>query len=482
MNYIEYVCVFVRASGARLLAAERLVCSLPQLLGPGLSDCDLVVRTSSRYLVVLLRFVPEAFDEALRARLTFWAARAGGRALSLNGMAEAERTAFLLHLESCELRRQNILPAALFEVAGQLFTEAGAPVGRRHCATDRPMLVIDVGGPAWDGVTYEPATRELFLPSPLSPPRGDELLLVVRAPGVDKPVGVRSRVAGLRSAAEAGPGRPAGFSLTIPEAAPSIRALLQENAPATSSSARLAPRYAVRAPVRSWPTGTPEPPPLDATIEYATNQELEADFIENLSQGGAFVRSAATQPVGTELSLHFRLPNGTELAGQAVVAFVNASGMGVRFTLDAEGEAVLQAAIAHLSARPRRALVVDDDGPTRRMMADALTERGFEVQTASDGADGMRLLSEELLGLDLLLTDVFMPGMDGDQFVRTIRTAGGETDLAIVVVTGKLDMATEQRLEAAGADAVLDKALGPELVAQAADAALERKQAARAAA
>ena len=94
----------------------------------------------------------------------------------------------------------------------------------------------------------------------------------------------------------------------------------------------------------------------------------------------------------------------------------------------------------------------------------------------------MRLLSEELLGLDLLLTDVFMPGMDGDQFVRTIRTAGGETDLAIVVVTGKLDMATEQRLEAAGADAVLDKALGPELVAQAADAALERKQAARAAA
>ena len=206
----------------------------------------------------------------------------------------------------------------------------------------------------------------------------------------------------------------------------------------------MAPRYAVRAPVKTWPAGTPEPAPGGATIEYATNQELEADFIENLSHGGAFVRSATPPPVGTQLSLHFRLPNGSELIALAVVAFVNASGMGVRFTLDAEGEAALQAAIAHLSARPRRAVVVDDDGPMRRMLADALTERGFEVQTACDADDGMRILSEELLGLDLLLTDVFMPGMGGGQFVRTIRDAGGETDLAIVVVTGKMDLATEQ--------------------------------------
>jgi CheY-like chemotaxis protein len=71
---------------------------------------------------------------------------------------------------------------------------------------------------------------------------------------------------------------------------------------------------------------------------------------------------------------------------------------------------------------------------------------------------------------------VRMPGMDGEAFIRTIRKAGGEAELAIVAVSGRIEPGDEAKLEAAGADAVLDKALGPELVAQAADATLERKR------
>ena len=62
--------------------------------------------------------------------------------------------------------------------------------------------------------------------------------------------------------------------------------------------------------------------------------------------------------------------------------------MGVRFTLDAENDAVLSAAIAQISARPRRALVVDDDALLRRMLADALAQRGFEVLTAATATRG----------------------------------------------------------------------------------------------
>jgi CheY-like chemotaxis protein len=150
--------------------------------------------------------------------------------------------------------------------------------------------------------------------------------------------------------------------------------------------------------------------------------------------------------------------------------------MGIRFILGPEQDAILVAAIARISARPRRALVVDDDALVRQMLADAFSARGFEVITAADGSEGVQRLSDELLALDLLVTDVCMPGMSGEQFVRFIRKAGGESDLTIVAVTGRMEPDTEARLERAGADAVLDKSIGPELVAAAADAALERKR------
>ena len=484
MSHVEYACVFVRSSGARLLAAERLACSLPSLLGPAVDDYDLLYLGSSRDLVLLLRFRPDLFRESLKARLAFWTARAGGRAISVAGMAQAVRQAFMAELEGCELKRQKVPPGELFAAAGPFFTGAGAPPSRRRLASDRPMLVVDVGGPGWDGVNYDPSTRQLFLPSPMAPPVGDEVMLVLRTPGADKPLGVKSRVTGQRTPAEAEQGRPAGFSLGVPEAAPSLRALLEKHAPASSTGLRTAPRYAVRAPVViALGTGPEEPAParprarVDATIAYATDEELQADFVENLSQGGAFVRSANPLPVGSTLSLQFRLPNGAELKAQAVVAFVDRSGMGVRFTLDAEGEAELQAAIAHLSVRPRRAVVINDDPEFRQQLAEALGERGFEVATGSLGADGLRLVTEELHRLDLLVTDVTMPGRGGDIFVKTIRSAGGEAGPAIVVAAARMDRPLEQRLEEAGADAVVDKALGPDLVAQAADAALEWRRA-----
>ena len=477
MSYVEYACVFVRASGDRLLAAERLVCGFPHLFGDALSEVDLAFRLSARYLVAILRFDEARFDASTRARLSFWSARAGGRASPIDDMAPVEQQAFRSHLDLCELVCRGLKPAELFERSAALFSEAGSVPERRRNPADRPLLALDVGGPGWEGVSFQPDTRVLFIAAPMAPPVKDEVLLVFRLPGVAKPAALKAKVVEVREPGAAGPGRPAGFSLQLPAAATSVLEALAQHAPLTSSETRAAPRFQMRAPVKVLVPPAPQAEPAArAVIEYATDQELEADFIENLSQGGAFIRSPHPQPVGAIIALDFRLPNGAELKASAVVAFASANGMGVKFTLDAEGEAALQAAIAHISARARRALVVDDDAVVRRVMADALADRGFEVVTATDGHDGLRVLSEELLALDLLLTDVFMPGLDGEGFVKMIRSAGGESDLAIVVVTSRMEDGLERRLEQAGADAVLDKALGPELVAQAADAVLERKR------
>ena len=484
MSTVDYACIFVRASGERLVTAERFVLGFPQLFADALVELDLAYRVPARFLVATLRFSPKAirFAPAVRERLAFWAARAGGRASPISAMSEQDLVAFRANFDACELKVKGVTPGNLFEATGRLFTDAGAPAGRRRSVADRPTLAIDVGGPGWEGASYRAEARALFIAAPIAPPAGDELAVVVRVPGSDRLVSGTAKVSEVRAPEGSGPGRPAGFTLVVAATPPALHDALAAHAPAPGpDDGRAAPRFAMKAPVKvlALPSGEAPPPPARATIEYASDQELQADFVENLSQGGAFVRTPHPPPLGTAVVLELKLPNGEDLRADATVVFLNANGMGVKFTLDAENDAVLSAAIAQISARPRRALVVDDDKLVCQMLADALGQRGFEVLTAHDGDSGLRTLSEELLALDLLVTDVRMPGMDGEQFVRTIRTAGGETELAIVAITARLDEGLEPRLELAGADAVLDKALGVELIAQAADAVLERKRMAR---
>ena len=205
MSFTDFACVFVRAAGDRLLAAERLVCGFSHLFGASLAEVDLGYRISSKYLVVVAHFRPEAFDEAVQARLTFWTARAGGRATPLTGMPLAERKAFDVHLSLCELRLAGVKPAELFDRTAKLFSDVGAPATRRRNPLDRPMLALDVGGAGLEGVSYGAEARQLFIAAPMAPPVGDEVLVVFRLPGVDKPVGVKTKVAAVRTGAAAAP-------------------------------------------------------------------------------------------------------------------------------------------------------------------------------------------------------------------------------------------------------------------------------------
>ncbi|HYD42013.1 MAG TPA: response regulator [Anaeromyxobacter sp.] len=470
----DYVCIFVRATGDRLRAAERLVLALPLILGEDLLDCGVRYQAQAKLLGVTVRLGGEAPSDAARDRLVFWTARAGGRAVAVDRLEADDRSRLETYLAKPTHALSGVAPEELFEITGAFFTELGAAPDRRRSAGERPQLVMDVGGPGWDGVRWDPGERRLFVAAPLAPPAGDAIPLFLRVPGQQKPVQVRATVADVRPSAAAAPGEPAGYLLQLEDPPPALVQALDAAAPAPVHDARAAPRFQVNAPVKvSAPAAAK---PARHLIEYATDQELAADFVQNLSQGGAFVRTPSPPAVGSEVELELRLPNGAELNATAIVAFTNANGMGVRFQLAPDAQAILSNAIAHISARARRALVVDDDELVCRMIADALRDRGFEVMTAGTAAEGLSILSEELLALDLLVTDVVMPGMTGEELVQLIRNTGGEVELAIVGVTGSLEQGIDKRLEAVGADAVLDKSLGPDLIAQAADAVLERKR------
>jgi CheY-like chemotaxis protein len=65
----------------------------------------------------------------------------------------------------------------------------------------------------------------------------------------------------------------------------------------------------------------------------------------------------------------------------------------------------------------KRILLVEDEAPVRLLMAHILNQAGYTVFLATDGVDGLRKLSE-IAEIDLLITDLAMPGITGLQLAR----------------------------------------------------------------
>lgn len=80
-------------------------------------------------------------------------------------------------------------------------------------------------------------------------------------------------------------------------------------------------------------------------------------------------------------------------------------------------------------------LVVDDDVTSRAAMRRVLEHQGYTVIVAEDALDALRMLERTHVPVDLLVTDVQMPGMNGDVLVARVREAW--PDLPVVFVSGE---------------------------------------------
>jgi CheY-like chemotaxis protein len=65
-------------------------------------------------------------------------------------------------------------------------------------------------------------------------------------------------------------------------------------------------------------------------------------------------------------------------------------------------------------------LVVEDDRLVRAGVRHVLEQLGYEVLVASGGADALRICEEHPGAIDLLLTDILMPGMTGGELAREV--------------------------------------------------------------
>ncbi len=106
-------------------------------------------------------------------------------------------------------------------------------------------------------------------------------------------------------------------------------------------------------------------------------------------------------------------------------------------------------------------LVIDDDDILRCLIGEPLRDAGHQVSVATNGVDGMRLLSKERP--DIVITDILMPDQDGLGLIMAVRREWPTAKIIAISgggAFGSLDLlVTASRL---GADATLAKPIMPE--------------------
>jgi uncharacterized protein (TIGR02266 family) len=181
--------------------------------------------------------------------------------------------------------------------------------------------------------------------------------------------------------------------------------------------------------------------PLILQVEYPEREGYLADETENLSAGGAFVRTDRELKVGEVVPLKISFPGllePVEVVGQ--VAWVRAAGaerppgVGVRIPENrVEDRAKLASLIARLeaarakpAAKGRYRILLVEDNPHVMEMYEYVMKKlarqdqvEIQVDLAVDGHDALGRMAKERY--DLVITDLYMPVLDGFQFIEKLR-------------------------------------------------------------
>jgi signal transduction histidine kinase/DNA-binding response OmpR family regulator len=183
----------------------------------------------------------------------------------------------------------------------------------------------------------------------------------------------------------------------------------------------------------------------------------QADRSLDRSQGG----------LGIGLTLVRKL---VELHGGVVQAFSEGANRGSEFVIrlpvlvhaPAPAAAGNGVPAASAGAAPRRILIVDDHPDVSRSLARLLRLGGHEVKATQDGPAALR----ELAGYrpQVVLLDIGLPGMDGYEVARAIRTQPGTESIVLVALTGYGQDEDRRRAREAGFDHHLVKPVDPDLL------------------
>lgn len=166
-----------------------------------------------------------------------------------------------------------------------------------------------------------------------------------------------------------------------------------------------------------------------------------------------------TKPIGQGTGLGLASVYGIVKQSGGLIRVDSEPGRGTSFTIDLPQVAAAQAPAPPAGA-PRAAaasmtgdgsasiLLVDDEAMVRHVTERALRELGYRVIVASDGREALRRIAEEHVAVDLVLSDVVMPGMSGAELWS--RLAESHPGLPVLLMSGYAsdDLVRQGRVEA----------------------------------
>lgn len=100
-------------------------------------------------------------------------------------------------------------------------------------------------------------------------------------------------------------------------------------------------------------------------------------------------------------------------------------------------------------------LVVDDSATVRKFVAMSLNLKGFKVVTAVDGMDALEKMPRETV--DLIITDLNMPDMDGFEFIKSLRETPEYKHIPVIILSSITDEHDKELGYQLGAFSYLEK-------------------------
>ena len=109
---------------------------------------------------------------------------------------------------------------------------------------------------------------------------------------------------------------------------------------------------------------------------------------------------------------------------------------------------------------PKNILIIDDSELVLAMAKDALTDAGYQVQTATNGIEANRYIFSKNRP-DLIIMDIMMPMLDGNEKAKILKENEMSRDIPILLLSSKSDEEMRRLTAEAGADGYILKPFSP---------------------